>query len=364
MDRKRQLCFFRRNGETSAATREKDALSRALGEAWEVVGAHAARTVDGVRLGGHQGSTAARARQFARSAHALVKREAFDAVLSQEPGAPGAIYQARAGVLRKWLPMRYGSGLASVLNHWYRLAPRLEHQSLEHARVIVAPSEMVFGDIQECYPEFAEKVRVVYSGYSPELCYPPEVPRVQLRKSLGLPSAPLVLFHGNDWARQGLDAALRFMAQACKIIREEASRPQMLVVGHGRASDYNSLLRKLGIRERVQFIAEPPDPESLYRAAHVLVMPTQYDALSQACLQALACGCPVVTTANNGAAELIRHEETGFLLDAVGIEPLRNAASWWLRLRAVPAQIAQSVAPLSEDAAAGKLANIVREVAG
>jgi UDP-glucose:(heptosyl)LPS alpha-1,3-glucosyltransferase len=47
------------------------------------------------------------------------------------------------------------------------------------------------------------------------------------------------------------------------------------------------------------------DPRPLYAAADVLVHPTWYDPCSTACLEALAMGLPVLTTALNGASELM-----------------------------------------------------------
>jgi UDP-glucose:(heptosyl)LPS alpha-1,3-glucosyltransferase len=56
---------------------------------------------------------------------------------------------------------------------------------------------------------------------------------------------------------------------------------------------------------RVWHAGPTGDVAPFYRAAAALVHPTYYDPCSLVTLEALACGLPVVTTAHNGAAELI-----------------------------------------------------------
>ena len=48
--------------------------------------------------------------------------------------------------------------------------------------------------------------------------------------------------------------------------------------------------------------------------ADLLVHPSRYDPCSLVVLEALACGLPVVGSAQDGAAELIRAGESGFVL--------------------------------------------------
>ena len=54
--------------------------------------------------------------------------------------------------------------------------------------------------------------------------------------------------------------------------------------------------------------------EKYCAAGDVFVLPTAYDAFANVCLEAMACGLPVITTAANGAAELIRDGENGYVL--------------------------------------------------
>jgi UDP-glucose:(heptosyl)LPS alpha-1,3-glucosyltransferase len=47
----------------------------------------------------------------------------------------------------------------------------------------------------------------------------------------------------------------------------------------------------------------------------VLLFPTRYDPFANVCLEANACGLPVVTTARNGFSEQVREDENGLILN-------------------------------------------------
>jgi glycosyltransferase involved in cell wall biosynthesis len=55
----------------------------------------------------------------------------------------------------------------------------------------------------------------------------------------------------------------------------------------------------------VRFLGPRQDLERIYAAADALLLPTRYDAFGLVCLEAAACGLPVVTSAAAGAAELV-----------------------------------------------------------
>ena len=98
----------------------------------------------------------------------------------------------------------------------------------------------------------------------------------------------------------------------------------LLVAGRGRRAKYERLASRLGLPasvrpERaplcsVRFLGERNDMERLLGASDVLVHPTWYDPCSLVVLEALGAGVPVITTRFNGASELMRSGEEGFVL--------------------------------------------------
>lgn len=77
----------------------------------------------------------------------------------------------------------------------------------------------------------------------------------------------------------------------------------LLFVAGGRDSGgYKKLARSLGVGDRVFFLGKVDDMPAFYRALDVFILPTFYDACSNAVLEALASGCRTLTSASNGAA--------------------------------------------------------------
>src|SRR5262249_2919000 len=73
---------------------------------------------------------------------------------------------------------------------------------------------------------------------------------------------------------------------------------------------------RLGAADRVLWLGARPDPERLLRAADVLVLPTAYDPAANATIEALASGVPVVTSASNGASEILQPGRHGSVVPA------------------------------------------------
>ena len=85
------------------------------------------------------------------------------------------------------------------------------------------------------------------------------------------------------------------------------------VAGNDPIGPWRREAERLGIADRVEFKGAAPDLAPLLRDADALLLPTRYDAFANVCLEAAASGIPVVTTASNGSAELLR--EAGIVVD-------------------------------------------------
>jgi UDP-glucose:(heptosyl)LPS alpha-1,3-glucosyltransferase len=109
-----------------------------------------------------------------------------------------------------------------------------------------------------------------------------------------------VLFAGSGWERKGLRFAIDAIEKSGREIR-------LLVAGRGDKRKYKS--------HRVQFLDVVQDMPALYGAADIFLLPTIYDPFSNACLEALAAGLPVITTSANGFAEIIQTGVHGTVLD-------------------------------------------------
>jgi D-inositol-3-phosphate glycosyltransferase len=147
------------------------------------------------------------------------------------------------------------------------------------------------------------------------------------RAALGLDDRPTLLFVGRIQPLKGLTVAVRALA----LLPDRRSR--LLVVGGPSGVDGGAewervrpLVAELGLRDRVEFM--PPQAHhrlsTFYRAADVVLVPSRSESFGLVALEAAACGVPVVAAAVGGLRTLVRHDETGFLVD--GRDPAAFAA--------------------------------------
>jgi UDP-glucose:(heptosyl)LPS alpha-1,3-glucosyltransferase len=270
-----------------------------------------------------------RDRGFARCVRAVIARGEFDLVQSHEriPGCD--IYRAGDGVHATWLELRgRGQGrlarLATGLNPWHGYTLAAEAEMFRDARLkaVVCNSRMVRDDIARRFGVAAEKLHVVYNGIELDAFHPRlrEEHRVRLRRELGIAAdAPLFLCVGSGFERKGVPQLLEALALS------PGKAANLLVVGKDRQQGrMQRLAALLGLSQRVRFVGGQQDVKPYYGAADAFVLPTLYDPFPNAALEALACGLPVITTTQCGAAELIRAGENGFVCDALDVAQLAD----------------------------------------
>ncbi len=119
-----------------------------------------------------------------------------------------------------------------------------------------------------------------------------------------------------------------FAIQAMALCKNRKMR--LLVAGRGNAALYKTKGLLFWREEPVQFLGEVADILRVYAAADIFILPTIYDPFSNACLEALACGLPVITTRSNGFSEIIEDSVHGSIVDHAGdLIGLRDAIRFW-----------------------------------
>jgi UDP-glucose:(heptosyl)LPS alpha-1,3-glucosyltransferase len=285
-----------------------------------------------------------KALRFTLHADAFLGRRPEAMSLSLERGPSAKIYRAGDGVHVRWRELSSKTGLS--LNPLHLVMQKLEAKSLRCARIVIANSKMVSGDLIRFYPEIAPKIRVVYNGFDPARFFPSSLEKSVLRTQLGLPvDVPLFLFVGSGWLRKGIK-----QAQAITRLVEGA---RLVVVGKG---SLRMLDGSVSIYKGVQSA-----PEKFYQACDALILPTLYDPFANVTLEALACGLPVVTSAHNGASEILT-SETGFVLASPNSD-WKSAAEFLKKaIGADPFRIAQTVGGLTLEHEIEGLKKIFAEV--
>ena len=141
-----------------------------------------------------------------------------------------------------------------------------------------------------------------------------------LRTELGLPNEALLIGAiGNVRAPKAYDVLLR----AARILVDRIPRAHLVIAG----DDANALGRKLvelrdalGLRAHVTFLGMRPDVARILNNLDVYVLSSHTEGFSIACIEAMACGVPVVATRCGGPEEILAGN-AGLLV------PTRNPAS-------------------------------------
>jgi UDP-glucose:(heptosyl)LPS alpha-1,3-glucosyltransferase len=261
---------------------------------------------------------------FADEIEKLRVRDGSDVLLSLERIWNCNVYRAGDGVHRAWLDHRSKFELplerfVRGLNRMHRQVLQLEEALFANrgAGRVIANSQMVKNEIIDLYGYPTDQIDVIRNGIPLEqFRLRPEL-REKWREELDVkPGQIVLLFAGSGWERKGL----RFAIAAMALCRSRKMR--LLVAGRGNQRYYKS--------KRVQFLGEVSDLARIYAAADIFILPTIYDPSSNACLEALACGLPVVTTRNNGFSEIIEHGAHGSIVDSANdLIGLRDAIQFW-----------------------------------
>jgi len=242
------------------------------------------------------------------------------------------VYRAGDGVHRSWLERRQKFELPLKrflrnLGSKHQDLLRLEQSLFANSPTshVISGSQMVKDEIVEFYGYPTQNISIVRNGVPLEqFRFKPEL-RVTCREQLNLkPDETTLLFAGSGWERKGL----LFAIQAASLCGDRNLR--LLVAGRGNARLYKSKGPRFWREEPVKFLGEVSDMLPIYAAADIFILPTIYDAFSNACLEALACGLPVITTRSNGFSEIIENGIHGSVVDRAGDFPgLRHSIRFW-----------------------------------
>lgn len=246
----------------------------------------------------------------------------------------------RNAIFHFWLPYAYIlGGFCGVLtrarvmmmsrrslNHYqkkYFLVRFLEKMLHKKMKFVLSNSRAVANDLlEEGVP--SAKLRIIpncvdISEYSLKNSYS------SVRVELNIPDkcfviccvANLIEYKGHDTLIDALGKISTYIPDDWRLICAGAD--------HGIKHSLIQRAKQLNIADKILFLGSRTDVPDIFRASDISVLASHEEGSSNAVIEAMALGCPVIATAVGGNRELISDGETGLLVPPKNIDALASA---------------------------------------
>ena len=180
-----------------------------------------------------------------------------------------------------------------------RVLLKLDKRYIRRASHIIAVSQCTRNDLIKYLKIPEDRISVIYNGVDHSIFKPYDTK---------LLDKPYILYVGSERPRKNLSR----MFEAFAKLKLESPDLKLVKVGiFGRSKEYRmGMMRKLsslGITQDVIFVdyASELDLAHYYSSATLLVYPSLYEGFGLPPLEAMACGCPVVTSNTSSLPEVV-----------------------------------------------------------
>ena len=142
-------------------------------------------------------------------------------------------------------------------------------------------------------------------------------PAPERRPDLARPERDIICVARMDYAK-GIDVLLHAWG---RMLREPAEwrahlKPRLRVVGEGVCrAQMERIVDGLGIQDSVEFLGLRTDVIHLLQQSWGFVLPSRWEGMSNALLEAMACGLPCVATRVSGSEDIISDGVNGLLVN-------------------------------------------------
>jgi glycosyltransferase involved in cell wall biosynthesis len=168
-----------------------------------------------------------------------------------------------------------------------------------------------------------EKIQLIYNGRDLNRFHPPtEHERAEARAALGIEDRRAIVVLGRLEEQKGHTFLIEAIA---RLIPRWPSLVALFAGSGGLKANLMLQRDRAALSKHIEFLGIVPRSEGILAAADVVVLPSLFEGLPLAAIEALACGCPMVATGIGGTREVVIHERTGLLVPPRNPEALANA---------------------------------------
>lgn len=176
---------------------------------------------------------------------------------------------------------------------------------------VVGNSQAVVDFYRDTVGIAPNRISMIHSGIDPDEARPvDEAARSHARQSLGIAAAegPVLLFAG----RLAEQKRVIDLLKAVDILQHLYPKIRVLIAGDGPLRrELEDFARDVDLGDKAKFLGLREDMPTLFAAADVVVLPSNYEGLPNLLLEAQLRAIPVVASAAPGTVELVEHEVTG-----------------------------------------------------
>jgi len=271
---------------------------------------------------------------FAYMAARRISEFRLDVIHSMERICDQDIFRASDGINPVQMELRYPN---PFVRSFKAVTPRrqalawLENRIFHKngARFIMTNSNLVKDQIQRYYGVSPDRIHVIYNSVDHQRFNISAKDRFRkaIRTQYGIDENDLLIFFvGNGFQLKGLPILLEALAGL------KNRKIKLMVAGEDPIGPHQRWAQKNGIGDTTIFLGYQTGLERFYGAADLFVLPTRYDPFANVCLEAMACGTPVITTRTNGVSEIIENGCDGFVLNNRDAKELSSRILDFLRL--------------------------------
>ena len=197
----------------------------------------------------------------------------------------------------------------------------LERKNLHYVDHFIAISNNTKKDLCKLFGIPEERVSVVYNGVNHEIFYP--------RKDKRPLDYPYILYVGSEYPRKNMITIIKALYKLKKKYPKEFGGVKLVKVGVPEVERFGKMtidvINKLDMHNDVIFTGyvREEDLPYYYSHAEVFVYPSLYEGFGLPPLEAMACGCPVITSNTSSLPEVVGN--AGIMVNPLNIDELVKA---------------------------------------